>query len=140
MACDLCDGTGGQLLWQDQRLRVVYVNEPGYVGYCRVIWQAHVAEMTDLAAADRTHCINIVFAVESLLRELVRPDKINLASLGNFTPHVHWHVIPRFRDDPHFPQAIWGERQRECGTARLHEVADLPQKLAKALTARLGSS
>lgn len=140
MACDLCDNIGGQLLWQDNRLRVVYIDEPGYMGYCRVIWQAHVAEMTDLAESDRAHCMNAVFAVESVIRELIKPDKINLASLGNFTPHVHWHVIARFRDDPHFPQAIWGERQRTHGAKRFNEVADLPQKLATALTAQLESS
>lgn len=133
MACDLCDSTGGKLLWQDERLRVVYVNEPGYIGYCRVIWQAHVAEMTDLDEASRAHCMRAVFTVESLLRDLLKPDKINLASLGNFTPHVHWHVIARFRDDAHFPQAIWGERQRE---AKAREVTDLADHLAKALAAR----
>lgn len=134
MACDLCDNTGGKLLWQGERLRVVYVDEPGYVGYCRVIWQAHVAEMTDLDEVSRAHCMRVVFTVESVLRDLLKPDKINLASLGNFTPHVHWHVIARFRDDAHFPQAIWGERQREA-TAR--ETADLADNLAQALSARL---
>ena len=134
MACDLCDNTGGKLLWQGERLRVVYVDEPGYVGYCRVIWQAHVAEMTDLDEVSRVHCMRVVFTVESVLRDLLKPDKINLASLGNFTPHVHWHVIARFRDDAHFPQAIWGERQRE---ATAHETADLADNLAQALSARL---
>ncbi|HXD50505.1 MAG TPA: HIT domain-containing protein, partial [Burkholderiales bacterium] len=38
--------------------------------------------------------------------------KINLAAFGNMTPHLHWHVIPRNADDAHFPNPIWGERQR----------------------------
>jgi diadenosine tetraphosphate (Ap4A) HIT family hydrolase len=54
----------------------------------------------------------VVFAVESSLRELCAPDKVNLASLGNQTTHVHWHVIPRFRDDRHFPDAVWGTARR----------------------------
>lgn len=134
MTCELCATSGGRLLWEDSRCRVVGVDEPGYPGYCRVIWKAHVAEMTDLAAADRAHCMQVVLAVESVLRELLAPDKINLASLGNFTPHVHWHVIPRFRDDPHFPQAIWGPRQRDAQTPAL---ADLPQRIARRLAAFL---
>jgi diadenosine tetraphosphate (Ap4A) HIT family hydrolase len=44
---------------------------------------------------------------------VMHPDKINLASLGNMTPHLHWHVIPRFKQDKHFPQPIWGVPQRE---------------------------
>ena len=107
MTCDLCNTLGGRLLWQDDRVRVVYVDEPGFAGYCRVVWQKHVAEMTDLDEASRAHCMRVVFAVESLLRERIKPDKVNLASLGNLTPHVHWHVIARFHDDSHFPQAIW---------------------------------
>ena len=136
MPCELCESSGGHVLWQDDSLRVVYVDEPGYRGYCRVIWQAHVAEMTDLDDAERAHCMHVVYAVEALLRELLQPDKINLAALGNFTPHLHWHVIARFRDDPHFPQSIWGTRQREADPARAHDKG-LPQRLAHALAARL---
>ena len=54
-----------------------------------------------------------VYTVEESLREVLQPDKINLASLGNLTPHLHWHVIPRYRQDKHFPQPIWGTVQRE---------------------------
>jgi diadenosine tetraphosphate (Ap4A) HIT family hydrolase len=105
--CDLCDSAGGELIWQDDRCRVVLASEAGYPGFCRVIWQKHVKEMTDLAEAERGHFMRVVFAVEATLRELLRPDKINLASLGNVVPHLHWHVIPRFADDPHFPAPIW---------------------------------
>lgn len=54
-----------------------------------------------------------VFAVELALREITKPDKINLACLGNKTPHVHWHVIPRFENDRHFPNSHWGEAVRK---------------------------
>jgi diadenosine tetraphosphate (Ap4A) HIT family hydrolase len=37
---------------------------------------------------------------------------MNLASLGNMTPHVHWHVIPRFEDDRHYPGPIWAAPKR----------------------------
>lgn len=111
--CELCDTPGGEILWQDERLRVVRVDEPGYPGFCRVIWHAHVKEMTDLSPADRAHFMRVVFAVEAALRALMSPDKINLASLGNVVPHLHWHVIPRFADDPHFPAPIWGPARRK---------------------------
>ena len=113
MACELCETSGGELLWQDDHCRVVRVADPAYPGFCRVIWQAHIKEMTDLAAADRQHLMNVVFAVESAVRQVLSPEKINLASLGNLTPHLHWHVIPRHRDDRHFPNPIWGESQRD---------------------------
>lgn len=117
MSCELCATPDGTVLWEDPRCRVVQVDEPGYPGFCRVIWKTHVREMTDLSPADRLHCMNVVFAVERGMRDALSPVKINLASLGNMVAHVHWHVIPRFADDPHFPQPIWGTRQRESRVA-----------------------
>ncbi len=133
MSCELCDAPGGVLLWQDARCRVILVDEPGYPGFCRVIWNAHVKEMSDLDAADRAHCMAVVFGVEQALRGLMHPEKINLASLGNMVAHVHWHVIPRFSDDPHFPQPIWGTRQRETRSTRKTDVGPLAATIAAAL-------
>lgn len=133
MTCELCATTGGQLLWRDDRLRIVYVDEPGYPGFCRVVWNAHVKEMTDLTAEQRARLMDVVFAVESVLREQLEPVKMNLASLGNVTPHLHWHVVPRFENDPHFPQPIWAPAQRATQTAR--EVN--PAAIATALRAAL---
>lgn len=107
MACELCDTPGGDVLWQDDLCRVVAVDMPDYPGFCRVILNRHMAEMTDLSDAERQRLMHVVFMVEAVLHRLMCPDKINLASLGNVVPHVHWHVIPRFADDAHFPQPIW---------------------------------
>lgn len=133
--CALCGGAGGSVLWRDDYLRVVLVDEPGYPGFCRVIWHAHVKEMSDLCAEDRGRLLAVVLEVEILLREVLRPDKINLASLGNMTPHLHWHVVPRWRDDPHFPGSVWSERVREPA---LRALPDLEATLRDQLAVRLG--
>src|SRR5688572_24237655 len=134
MPCELCERTGGELLWQGEHCRVIYVEEPGYPGFCRVVWQSHVKEMTDLSDDDRTHLMEVVFAVEAVLREHLAPDKINLASLGNAVPHLHWHVIPRYADDPHFPEPIWAKAQRTAGYSRAHpDTAVLAGAIAAAL-------
>ena len=112
VSCELCDSAGGELLWQNELCRVVLVEQPDYPGFCRVILKQHVREMTDLNAASRQRLMRVVFAAEQALRKLLRPEKINLASLGNLTPHLHWHVIPRFADDRHFPNSVWGEPMR----------------------------
>ncbi len=137
MSCELCVTPGGPVLWQDARCCVVLVEEPGYPGFCRVIWNAHVAEMSDLDDAERAHCMTVVCAVERVLRTAMHPLKVNIASLGNKVAHVHWHVIPRFRDDPHFPEPIWGTRQR-AGVAQRSGAE--PAALAAALTAALRSA
>ena len=58
--------------------------------------------------------MRVVFAAEAALREVMAPAKVNLASLGNVVPHLHWHVIPRFTDDPHFPNPVWGAKLRDA--------------------------
>jgi len=133
VSCELCSRTGGELLWQGEHCRVVHVSEPGYPGFCRVIWQAHVKEMTDLTANDRTHIMEVVFAVESVVREQLAPEKMNLASFGNMVPHLHWHVIPRFTDDPHFPQPSFGPAVRSPNGEREASTAALAVALAAAL-------
>ena len=115
LVCELCGKPGGELLWRDARCRVVRVEgaeAEAFPGFCRVIWTAHVAEMSDLAEADRAHLMRVVNGVERSLRLLLSPDKINLASLGNLVPHLHWHVVPRRRNDSHFPGSIWGNAVR----------------------------
>ncbi len=111
--CALCTETTAELLWQDDFCRVVLLNDADYPGYCRVELLAHVKEMTDLAIPQRSRLMKIVCVVEQALRDVLQPSKINLASLGNKTPHLHWHVVPRFEDDKHFPNSHWGEAMRE---------------------------
>jgi len=136
LSCLLCDELGGTVLWRDELCRVVRADEPDYPGFLRVILNTHAKEMTDLPAADQQALMRVVFAAEAALREVVQPDKVNLASLGNVVPHLHWHVIPRFADDPHFPNPVWGARLRDAPHAA---PADLDALLRDALHSLLGA-
>lgn len=129
MDCPLCTTSAEQIVWEDGRCRVIRVDDEAHPGFCRVIWNEHVAEMSDLLAADRRHLFDVVMATEAALRTLLHPDKINLASFGNMVPHLHWHVIPRYRDDRHFPESVWGPAQRQ---GAIHPGAD-PVALARAI-------
>jgi diadenosine tetraphosphate (Ap4A) HIT family hydrolase len=142
--CPLCDeagDTGTQPVWRDDHLRVVRViDTPDHPAFYRVIWHAHVAEFTDLLPANRSHLMRTVAAVETVLREALQPDKINLASLGNMVPHLHWHVIARFAWDSHFPQPIWGVSQRQVPAQLLQRMAQTLPVLDLQIAAALNSS
>jgi len=112
-ACELCEESGGEVLFRNEQLRIVLIADANYPGFCRVIWNAHVPEMTDLKPEERSVLMRTVCQVESALREVMQPEKINLASLGNVVPHLHWHLIPRFTDDAHFPNPVWAATQRQ---------------------------
>lgn len=121
------------MLWQDDALRVVSADEHDYPGFCRVIWNAHVAEFSDLQPAQRQRLMAAVYATERAVRRVLAPVKVNLASLGNQVPHVHWHVIPRFSNDAHFPQPIWAPRQRSVSQALLSQRRAQATLIAEAL-------
>ena len=134
--CVLCATSGGEIVWQDVSCRVVLADgDEGrdFPGLLRVIWYGHVAEISQLAASERRHLMNVVFACELALRETLQPDKINLASLGNVVPHLHWHVIPRWRGDSRFPAPIWSPPQRTGGVPPAPTIAALHGALQRAL-------
>jgi diadenosine tetraphosphate (Ap4A) HIT family hydrolase len=133
--CPLCRDAAAPALWRDDRCRVVSAADADYPAFLRVIWQAHVREMTDLDLVDQQHLLRVVLAVERVLRSELSPDKINLATLGNQVPHLHWHVIPRFADDAHFPDPVWAARRR-AGVA--HRVDQ--ERLIEGLRSALGRS
>lgn len=145
LSCPLCLAAGGHALWRNDKLFVIAVSDPDYPGYTRVVWQEHVPEMSDLPVADRRHVMDVVDIVEQTQRAMLHPDKINLAAFGNMVPHLHWHVIPRWRDDRHFPDAVWAPPRIAPGTesaafsAHRQETADMLESYHLELVKRLAS-
>ena len=121
--CPLCRESGGTLVWHDAQWRVIRVDDVDFPAFYRVIAQAHVGEFSQLEAAQRVRCMALVATLEQVLIERLAPTKINLAALGNMVPHLHWHVIARFAWDSHFPQAVWGPRQRAVEPPALARLA-----------------
>ena len=69
--------------------------------------RAGVAELTDLDEADYGQLCAEILAATRLVQEVARPDKTNVATLGNVVPQMHVHVIARFRSDPAWPDPVW---------------------------------
>ena len=139
MSCPLCIEDGGALVWRGERLRVIRAKEAGFPAFYRVVWNAHVAEFSDLAAADRVHCMEAVVRVEQALRQHLSPTKVNIAALGNMVPHLHWHVIARFDWDSHFPSPVWAAAQRPGADAQEAAIRALLPALELSLQAQLAA-
>ena len=135
--CVLCEEElkpeEGQLIWRGDDCRVILVNDSDLPGFCRVIWNHHIAEMTDLSHGAREHLMALVFAVEKAIRNVMHPDKINIATLGNMVPHIHWHVIPRYKDDAYFPGSAWSQKIQQTPVANLEVRKQLAQELPGAI-------
>ena len=135
--CELCKSDGGTIVLANEWLRVTLVDEPDYPGYVRVIWNDHVREMSELQNDQQLKLMRTVFAVELAQREVLAPLKINLASLGNMTPHLHWHVIARFADDLHYPQPVWGAPQRTPDDQTLQARRALVDRLREVIAEKV---
>lgn len=111
MTCELCD-LKAPTVYRDDKLSVIIVDDAAYPGFCRVIWNDHVKEMSDLSQEDRLAINEAVYQVELALVGVMKPFKVNQASLGNMVPHLHWHLIPRYEDDAQFPSPVWAPAVR----------------------------
>ena len=144
--CPLCALKPDQLLWSGAGIQVLAVTDSPFPGYTRVIWQDHVAEMTDLSDEQRQHLMAAIYLVEQTQREQLGTTKINLAQFGNQVPHLHWHIIPRWKDDPFFPDTAWSpvpertaQQQQSWASHEerlLEQLSEYQQALRTALQAR----
>jgi diadenosine tetraphosphate (Ap4A) HIT family hydrolase len=139
VGCPLCEAAGGRLVFERAEFRVIHAEEAGFPAFYRLVWRDHVREFSDLPPELRTLCMEGVTAIEACLREELAPTKINLATLGNVVPHLHWHVIARFDWDSHFPGPVWAAAQRERDPAREAEVAQRLPALESRIIERLRS-
>lgn len=137
--CPLCSSDGGRVVFRTDKFRIIHAEELGFPAFYRLIWNAHVREFTDLAEDDQSLCWQALAIVERCLRQHVSPDKINLASLGNQVPHLHWHVIGRFAWDSHFPAAVWAAPMRPADSARQQKIPPLLAALESDVVNRVQS-
>jgi diadenosine tetraphosphate (Ap4A) HIT family hydrolase len=70
--------------------------------------RAGVSEITDLAPDDGAALWGEVGLAVGVMQALAKPDKVNVAALGNVVAQLHVHVVGRFRSDPAWPGPVWG--------------------------------
>ncbi|MDD3592793.1 MAG: HIT family protein, partial [Sulfurovum sp.] len=89
-------------------------------------------EMSELPHNLKYEIFELLDIIEKEMIRYYKPDKINIASFGNYVPHLHWHIMARFKEDSYFPEPMWGKKQREADL-------DLPdfQAFCEMITAEL---
>lgn len=106
--CPLCVAKDEFIIYSNDIFRVILVDDRLYPGYIRLILNSHKKEMTDIEPEKASAIFRALLIIERNIRDIFNPDKINLACFGNMVPHLHWHIIPRYTNDTHFPNPIWG--------------------------------
>jgi len=111
--CPLCYPKEERVLKSNDLFRVVLVEDSEIPAYIRIILNEHYKEITDIYFNDFQKLYSEIYKIEKIMRDIIKPDKVNIVSFGNYVPHLHFHIIPRFKEDAWFPDSIWSEKKRE---------------------------
>ena len=89
------------------------LRENATIPWVKIFTQTPYKELTDCDEATRNALLQAMLITEECMKSYYTPDKVNIAMFGNYVPHVHIHVMARFQNDTHFPESMWGVKQRE---------------------------
>lgn len=102
-------------------MQVVYENinlkievEPSEIPWLKIFTKENYTEMSEVPQKIRDEIYYLLDTIEREMLRYYKPTKINIASFGNYLPHVHWHIMARFEEDSYYPEPMWGEKQREA--------------------------
>jgi len=93
-----------------------------FKGYSFVTLKWHNEELYQLLDRDRRRFLEDMSRVAIALAKTFNPDKMNYELLGNGMPHLHWHLVPRYKTDPMWGRPIWaGPTRRKRLTREEYE-------------------
>jgi diadenosine tetraphosphate (Ap4A) HIT family hydrolase len=100
------------MIYENNTIRIE--TEESEIPWIKIFTQYPYKEMSDVPAEIKFEIYDLLDIIEREMIAYYTPDKINIASFGNYLPHVHWHIMARFKEDSYFPEPMWGTRQREA--------------------------
>jgi diadenosine tetraphosphate (Ap4A) HIT family hydrolase len=99
------------LLYETENLRIE--KEESEIPWLKIFTKYPYKEMSEVPSPIKLEIYTLLDIIEKEMIAYYNPTKINIASFGNYVPHVHWHIMARFSEDSYFPEPMWGEKQRE---------------------------
>lgn len=99
------------ILYQDNLIRIE--KHESSIPWVKIFTQHPYKEMSEVPWDIQLHIYKLLNIIEKEMIAYYNPKKINIASFGNYLPHVHWHIMARFELDSHFPEPMWGAQQRK---------------------------
>ena len=88
--------------------QVRLVNNSDYPWLILVPRKNSIFEITDLSLNEYNQLQGEIRTISQIMLEIFKPDKLNIATIGNVVRQLHVHIIARFKDDKLFPKPVWG--------------------------------
>ena len=99
------------LLYETKTIKIEI--EESEIPWLKIFTQTAYKEMSEVPSEIKFEIFELLDIIEKEMLAYYKPKKINIASFGNYMPHVHWHIMARFEEDSYFPEPMWGTKQRE---------------------------
>ena len=99
------------IIFEDDDIYIEVENSP--IPWLKVFTKTKYKELSECSEGVRLKLFDAINIIEKAMIDYYNPTKINIASFGNYVPHVHMHIMARFENDSHFPEPMWGKKQRE---------------------------
>lgn len=99
------------IIFENNLIRIE--RESSQIPWVKLFTQDPYKEMSHVPHPLRLYLYALLQLIEEEMIAYYQPTKINLASFGNYLPHLHWHIMARFEEDNYFPEPMWGEQQRQ---------------------------
>jgi len=109
--------------------RVLLMDDARFAWLIVVPRRAGMRDLIDLALDDQHVLLREIGRCAHALRDMDKPDKLNIAALGNVVAQLHVHVIARHQHDAAWPRPVWG-----AATALHYDASTLQRRLASLRT------
>jgi len=109
----LAAGKSPELVAELPNSWVVLGNAQFYRGYCLLLAKRHAREPFLIPRKEALGLFDELCSVAEAIAEVTHPLKLNYECLGNQEPHVHWHIFPRYEDDPLKREPVWQRPAKE---------------------------
>ena len=82
------------------------------IPWLKIFSKREIKEFSHCTSEEKQAIWTALDVIEREMLDLFKPEKINIAQFGNYLPHLHWHIMARFKEDSYFPEPMWGAEQR----------------------------
>ena len=100
------------LIYKNKLIKIEIENSE--IPWLKIFTIENIKEFSECNNETKQEIFKYLDIIEKEMLDYFKPDKINIASFGNYVPHVHFHVIARFKEDSYFPEPMWGKKQRDA--------------------------
>lgn len=107
--------------------------EKSEIPWLKIFTQESIKEFSQCDSKTKEQIWTTLEIIEKEMLSFFKPEKINIASFGNYVPHVHFHIMARFKEDSYFPEPMWGKKQRDANLS-LPSLEDFYHKIDELLT------